>query len=151
MRMRMSLQKDVRVSLFFGRSYIKASKSWSTIKKSVILPPNVDIEMFNYFIQNFENSLLLDDKDEIKNVKNDATLVWATNFYEALNQRQEKRKSEAAKRIASDAIIAARDAELSDWEDSDDDNYIPRKIVDGEDEEEFIRKVVNINIQKIEE
>ena len=152
MRIRMNLQKDVRVSLFFGRSYITASRSWSIIKKSVILPPNVDSEMFNYFIQNFENSLLLDDNDENKNVKNDATLVWATNFYEALNQRQERRKAEAAKRIASDAIMAAREAELSDWEDSDDENYIPKKIIDieEEEEEEYIGKAVNIDIQKIE-
>ena len=51
----------------------------------------------------------------------DNSLVWAVNFYEALKRRQDKRKVEAKKRIALDEKRAARDAEESDWEDSDDE------------------------------
>lgn len=154
MKIRIKAQNGVKISSVFGRTYIRSLKSWSAIKKSVILPINVNSEMFNYFIQNFENSLLLDDKDFI-NTTNDATLVWAINFYEALKQRQDKRKLEASKRIASDAILAAKEAELSDWEDSDDENYVPknRDNIEEEENEENLKSgtVVNIQLQKIEE
>ena len=60
----------------------------------------------------------------------DNSLVWAVNFYEALKRRQDKRKVEAKKRIALDEKLAARDAEESDWEDSDDENYGKKDEVD---------------------
>jgi hypothetical protein len=84
------------------------------IKKSIILPAFVYQEMFDYFIQNFENSLLYNINDNEKNENekneksgriflensvNDSNLVWAINFFEVLKKRQDLRKIEAGKRI----------------------------------------------------
>ena len=131
MKSRMKAQNGCKVSAIFGRSYFKISKSWPLIKASIALPPLVYSEMFDYFICHFESSLLLDDNNSL-DVMSDSSLVWAIDFYDALKQRQDKRKVEAKKRIAIDEKKAARDAELSDWEDSDDENYKGKK---GSDED----------------
>jgi hypothetical protein len=126
MKNRMKAQNGSKVSAVFGRSYFKISKSWQLINASIALPPLVYSEMFDYFIRHFESSLLLDDNNSL-DVMSDSSLVWAVDFYAALKQRQDKRKVEAKKRIASDEKKAARDAEESDWEDSDDEDYKNRK------------------------
>lgn len=118
----MKAQNGGKVSAIFGRSYFKISKSWHLIKSSIALPPLVYSEMFDYFIRHFESSLLLDDNNSL-DVMSDSSLVWAIDFYDALKQRQDKRKTEAKKRIAIDEKKAAREAEESEWEDSDDENF----------------------------
>ena len=120
MKQRMKAQSGGKVSSSFGRSYLKITKSWPSIKATIILPPLVHMEMFDYFLRHFESSLLLDSIEPF-DAMDDNSLVWAVNFYEALKRRQDKRKVEAKKRIALDEKIAARDAEESDWEDSDDE------------------------------
>jgi hypothetical protein len=131
MKKRISAQNGGKVSTIFGRSYLKISKSWPTIKSTIILPDHIYAEMFDYFISHFESSLVMDINDT-NNVMNDDSLVWSTNFYETLKQRQEKRKEEAKKRVAMDKKTADRDAEESEWEDSDDENYKPKHNLDGE-------------------
>jgi hypothetical protein len=126
MKSRMKAQNGGKVSAVFGRSYFKISKSWQLIKASIALPPLVYSEMFDYFIRHFESSLLLDDNNSL-DVMSDSSLVWAVDFYGALKQRQDKRKVEAKKRIASDEKKAVRDAEESDREDSDDEDYKNKK------------------------
>lgn len=133
MKCRMTAQHGGKVSAIFGRSYFKLSKSWQMIKSSIALPPLVHSEMFDYFIRHFESSLLLDNNDS-SDVMSDSSLVWATDFYDALKQRQNKRKEEAKKRIAIDEKIAARDAEESEWEDSDDENYKNKKSSDADND-----------------
>lgn len=154
MKTRINSTKGAKISAIFGRSYLRTSKSWSAIKSTIVLPPMVYAEMFDYFLQHFENSLLL-DKNDSENVMNDASLVWAINFYEALKLRQDKRKLEAQKRLKGEAVIAARDAELSDWEDSDDENYVAKqRNHDDDDDDEGGKEgggnVVNVIIEKIE-
>ena len=134
MKKRISAQNGGKVSTIFGRSYLKISKSWPTIKSTIILPDHIYSEMFDYFISHFESSLVMDINDA-HNVMNDDCLVWSINFYETLKQRQEKRKEEAKKRIAIDKKTADRDAEESEWEDSDDENYQPKHNLDGESDE----------------
>ena len=116
----MKAQNGWKVSSSFGRSYLKISRSWPSIKSTIVLPPLVHTEMFDYFLRHFESSLLLDANEPL-DAMDDNSLVWAVNFYEALKRRQDKRKVEAKKRIALDVKRAARDAEESDWEDSDDE------------------------------
>ena len=129
MKQRMKAQNGGKISSIFGRSYLKISKRWPLIKATIVLPPLVYPEMFDYFVRYFESSLLLETNEHM-DVMDDNSLVWAVNFYEALKQRQDKRKVEAKKRIALDQKLAARDAEESDWEDSDDENY-KKKDVDA--------------------
>ena len=145
MKMRINSQKNAKISGIFGRSYIKTSKSWNAIKSTIVLPPLVYQEMFDYFIQNFENSLVLDENDS-ENIMNDASLVWAINFYDSLKQRQDKRKKEAQKRMALDDFIAKRDADLSDWEDSDNENYVPKIRHDSDNENENDENNINTNL-----
>jgi hypothetical protein len=95
-------KSEIKVSSLFGRSYFIISKNWKSIKSSIILPPYVYTEMFEYFLQNFENSLIEDTIDE-KNILDDTGLVWAENFAEVLKKRQEIRKVEAVKRLADNS------------------------------------------------
>ena len=151
MKQRINSTKGAKISAIFGRSYFITAKNWSAIKSTIVLPELVYAEMFDYFIQHFENSLVL-DKNDSDNIMNDSNLVWAANFYEALKLRQDKRKLEAEKRLKSDARIAARDAELSDWEDSDDENYVKkiREEGDDDDDENNEGNIVNVVIERIE-
>jgi hypothetical protein len=97
------------------------------------LPAFVYQEMFDYFIQNFENSLLynMNDKNGEKNEKNsrnllensvnDSNLVWAINFFEVLKKRQDLRKIEAEKRICKNNDNDS-DYDSDDYDNGDDDD-----------------------------
>jgi len=136
-KIRLTAQGQNKISVLFGKSYFLISRLWLKIKKSIILPAFIYQEMFDYFIQNFENSLLynMNDKNSEKNEKNsrnllensvnDSNLVWAINFFEVLKKRQDLRKIEAEKRCKNndnDSDYANDDNGDDDDDNDDDDN-----------------------------
>jgi hypothetical protein len=98
--------KNGKVSVLFGRSFLTWSKSWETIRRSIIRPESVPDDMFEYFVSVFERSILLECASQDANDLSDEALIWAEDFNGMLRRRQEARKSEAERRT-TDASASA--------------------------------------------
>jgi hypothetical protein len=83
--------------------------------------------MFDYFIQNFENSLSYNINYNEKNGKNngiflensvnDSNVAWEVIFFEVLKKRKDLRKIEAGKRVCKN-----NDDNDSDYDSDDNDD-----------------------------